>query len=170
MRLTNVAGTPATVDEVAGWARGLSDGTKSSLTAALMRDIATPEEQRAAAMGMVRSMPDDAGPDVAEALVQGISAPDQRRAVAERVVGTLHPKQQQRLAESVLGRPDKATRQTLWFIVVWTMTVAVFVFGALAFVLIYRGRPAEAPLALATTALGGVVGLVATSPGSRSSE
>jgi len=39
----------------------------------------------------------------------------------------------------------------------------------MAFVLIYQKKAAEAPLALATTALGGIVGLVATSPGSRGS-
>jgi hypothetical protein len=44
------------------------------------------------------------------------------------------------------------------------------VFGAMAFLLIYQRKPAEAPLALATTALGGVVGLVATSPGSGRSD
>jgi hypothetical protein len=50
------------------------------------------------------------------------------------------------------------------------MTAAIFVFGSMAFVLIYQGKAAEAPLALATTALGGVVGLVATSPGSGRSD
>jgi hypothetical protein len=40
-------------------------------------------------------------------------------------------------------------------------------FGTMAFALIYQ-KPAEAPRALAATALGGVVGLVATSPESHS--
>jgi uncharacterized membrane protein YbhN (UPF0104 family) len=70
----------------------------------------------------------------------------------------------------VLGRPDQRTRQILWYIVAWTMAAAIFVFGAMAFVLIYQKKAAEAPLALATTALGGVVGLVATSPGSGRSD
>jgi hypothetical protein len=57
----------------------------------------------------------------------------------------------------------------LWYIVVGVMALAVFIFGSMAFVLLYQGKAAEAPLALATTALGGVVGLIATSPGSRRS-
>jgi hypothetical protein len=69
------------------------------------------------------------------------------------------------LAEGVLGVPDRRTQQILWYIVVWTMVAAIFVFGTMAFVLIYQKKAAEAPLALATTALGGVVGLIATSPG-----
>jgi hypothetical protein len=36
----------------------------------------------------------------------------------------------------------------------------VVTFGVLAFVLIYQRKSAEAPLALATTALGGIVGLL----------
>lgn len=41
---------------------------------------------------------------------------------------------------------------------------AIFVFGALTFVLVPNGKIAEGVVALATTALGGVVGLVFTSP------
>jgi hypothetical protein len=96
-----------------------------------------------------------------------LDTPEQQRAAAEGVVGTLPAQQQQQLAEGVLGPLDDVTRRNLWYIVVWTMAAAIFVFGTMAFVLIYQKKPAEAPLALATTALGGVVGLVATSPGSR---
>jgi len=39
----------------------------------------------------------------------------------------------------------------------------------MAFVLVYQKKAAEALLALATGALGAIVGLVATSPGSHSS-
>lgn len=55
----------------------------------------------------------------------------------------------------------------LWYIVVSTLAAAVFVFGSMAFVPVYRKKAAEAPRALVTTALGGIVGLVATSPGRR---
>jgi len=51
--------------------------------------------------------------------------------------------------------------------VVGTMALAVFFFGTMAFVLMYQKKGAEAPLALATTALGAIIGLVATSPGSK---
>ena len=68
---------------------------------------------------------------------------------------------------SILGTPDSKTQRTLWYLVVSTISAAIFVFGVLTFVLILTGRSAEGPLALATTALGGIVGLIATSPGSR---
>ena len=73
------------------------------------------------------------------------------------------------VAETVLGSPDRKTRQILWYLVVATLTAADFVFGSMAFVLVYQKKAAEAPLALATAALGAIVGLVATSPGSRGS-
>jgi hypothetical protein len=119
-------------------------------------DTLTPAEQR----------------DLAAAVVQSLDTPEQQKA-AEGVVGALpnEAKQDlQDLAESLLGRPDGKTQQNLWCIVVWTMAAAIFVFGSMAFVLIYQKKAAEAPLALATTALGGVVGLVATSPGSGRSD
>ena len=102
--------------------------------------------------------------------MQSLDTPEQKRAAAEGVVGALSTDQRQQLAESLLGRPDRKTRQNLWYIVIWTMAAAIFVFGSMAFVLIYQKKAAEAPLALATTALGGVVGLVATSPGSGRSD
>jgi hypothetical protein len=46
------------------------------------------------------------------------------------------------------------------------MVLAVFTFGSMAFVLIDQKKAAEAALALAATAPGLLVGLVATSPGS----
>ena len=107
--------------------------------------------------------------DLAAAVVRGLDTPEQQKTAAEGVVGALPVEQREQLAESVLGRPDRRTRQNLWYIVIWTLTAAIFVFGSMAFVLIYQKKAAEAPLALATTALGGVVGLVATSPGSQGS-
>jgi hypothetical protein len=104
---------------------------------------------------------------LAAAVVQSIDTPEQQRAAAEGVVRALPNEQREQLADSVLGRPDRVTRQHLWYIVVWPMAAAIFIFGTMAFVLMYQKKAAEAPLALATTALGGVVGLVATSPGSR---
>jgi hypothetical protein len=65
----------------------------------------------------------------------------------------------------VLDRPDAVTQRNLWYMVVGTMALAIFVFGIMAFLLLHWGEAAEAPLALATTALGGIVGLIATSPG-----
>jgi hypothetical protein len=97
-------------------------------------------------------------------------SPEQRQNVAEDIVATLPPGQQQQVAESVSGplsSPDAGTSNRLWIIVVSTLTLALFVFGTMAFVLVLRRETAEAPLALATTALGGIVGLVATTPGAR---
>ncbi|MGH3548597.1 MAG: hypothetical protein ACRDQU_10915 [Pseudonocardiaceae bacterium] len=45
-----------------------------------------------------------------------------------------------------------------------TMGAAIFVFGILTFVLVLKGQSADGVIALATTALGGVVGLISPSP------
>jgi hypothetical protein len=145
----------------------LPDAAKQGLAATVVQSMDTPEQQRAAAEGVVRALPDAAMQGLAATVVQSIDAPEQQRAAAEGVVRALPNEQREQLADSVLGRPDRVTRQHLWYIVVWTMAAAIFIFGTMAFVLMYQKKAAEAPLALATTALGGVVGLVATSPGSR---
>jgi len=81
-------------------------------------------------------------------------------------LGQLSPQDRDEVARaSVLPLPDVRTQQVLWYMVVGTMAIGIFVFGTMAFLLLAWGRGAEAPLALATTALGGIVGLVATSPG-----
>jgi hypothetical protein len=117
-----------------------------------------PDDQKAAVKGIFDVLTDD---NLASSVAQGLNTPERQR----NVVSAMPDDQRQQLA-STLGIPDKRTRQILWYVVVGTLALAVFLFGILAFVLILNGKSAEAPLALATTALGGVVGLVATSPGS----
>jgi hypothetical protein len=126
----------------------------------------TPAQQLAAAQGVVDALPDEAKQGLAATVVQGLPA-EQQQAAAQGVLDTLSNDQRTQVAESVLGSPDRKTRQTLWYMIVTTLAAAVFVFGSMAFVLVYQKKAAEAPLALATTALGGIVGLIATSPGSR---
>ena len=141
---------------------------KQDLAASVVRGLDTPEQQTAAAEGVIGVMPSEAKQDLAASVVRGLDTPEQQTAAADGVMAAMSVKQRQQVAQSILGSPDKKTRQVLWYMVVSTLVAAIFVFGALAFVLIYQKKPAEAPLALATTALGGVVGLVATSPGSGS--
>jgi hypothetical protein len=135
---------------------------------ATMSDGLDTSAQQAAAEEMIRALPSEAKQGLAATVVQGLDTPAQQQAAAEQVMRTLPSEQRVQAAENVIGPPDKRTRQVLWYMVVSTLTVAVFVFGSMAFVLVYQKKAAEAPLALATTALGGIVGLVATSPGSRS--
>jgi hypothetical protein len=106
---------------------------------------------------------DEAKQDLATDVVQSLGT-QQKQAAAQAVMGTLTAEQQEEVAATVLGVPDGKTQRRLWFMVVGTMGAAIFLFGVMAFVLIYQRKPAEAPLALATTALGGVVGLVVTGP------
>ena len=128
----------------------------------------TPAQQLAAAESVIGTLPSDARQSLAATVVQGLDTPEAKQAAAEGVMGALSSQQRAQVAQSVLGTPDARTRQVLWYVVVTTLAVAVFVFGSMAFALVYQKKAAEAPLALATTALGGIVGLVATSPGSRS--
>jgi len=149
----------------------LSPAEQQALAATVIQGLDTPQQQQAAAEGVVGALPAEAKQDLAATVVQSLDTPQQQRAAAEGVVGALPAEQRQQLAEGVLGLgpPDPKTQQNLWYIVIWTMAAAIFVFGSMAFVLIYQKKAAEAPLALATTALGGVVGLIATSPGGRRS-
>jgi hypothetical protein len=128
--------------------------TTAQGTADLARQMLSPDEHEA----------------LAAMVVKNLDTPERQKAAAKSVLGTLTPPQQAEVAESLLGSPDPNTRQRLWYMVVGTMALAVFVFGSMAFTLIYQTKAAEAPLALATTALGGLVGLLATSPGARRSE
>jgi hypothetical protein len=158
---------PSTAQKAAELAMDtLPPAEQQGLAAAVVQTLDTPQQQKAAAEAVVGALPAEAKQDLAATVVQTLDTPQQQRAAAEAVVGTLPSDQQQQLAEGVLGVPDRRTQQRLWYIVVWTLVAAIFVFGAMAFVLIYQKKAAEAPLALATTALGGVVGLIATSPGS----
>jgi hypothetical protein len=145
-------------------------GTVSADLASVVKGLDTPEQQQAAAEGVINAMPSTAKQDLAASVVKGLDTPEQQQAAAEGVINALSAKQRDQVAQGLLGNPDKKTRQVLWYMVVSTLTLAIFVFGTMAFILIYEKKPAEAPLALATTALGGVVGLVATSPGSHSSD
>ncbi|TCC54244.1 hypothetical protein E0H73_39530 [Kribbella pittospori] len=151
-------------------ARTLTRSEIQSLPAVVVQGLDTPAQQKAAAEEVVGRLPNEAKEDLAASVVQSLDTTTQKRAAAEGAVRALPSDQQRQLAQGVLGNPDRRTRQHLWYIVVMTMTAAIFVFGTMAFVLIYQGKAAEAPLALATTALGGVVGLVATSPGTGRSD
>jgi hypothetical protein len=148
----------------------LPSEAKQDLAASVVQGLDTPEQQKAAAEGVIGALPSEAKQDLAASVVQGLDTPEQQKAAAEGVIGALPVKQRQQVAQSLLGSPDKKTRQNLWYMVVATLVVAIFVFGVMAFVLMYQKKPAEAPLALATTALGGVVGLIATSPGNANSD
>jgi hypothetical protein len=144
----------------------LSDEAKQGLAATVVQGLPATQQQ-AAAQGLIGTLPDEAKQGLAATVVQGLPSA-QQQAAAQGVLDTLSNDQRTQLAETVLGSPDRNTRKVLWYVVVSTLAAAVFVFGSMAFVLVYQKKAAEAPLALATTALGGIVGLVATSPGSRS--
>jgi len=141
---------------------------QQAMPATLVRGMETPEQKQAAATAVIGSLPANLQQAMPAALVQGLETPEQKQAAATAVIGTLSADAKQQLA-GALGSPDQRTRQVLWYLVVSTLTAAVFVFGTMAFVLVYQKKAADAPLALATAALGGIIGLVATSPGSRGS-
>jgi hypothetical protein len=158
--------TPARQLAVAqGALDALPDEAKQGLAATVVQALPAAQQQ-AAVQGVLDALPDEAKQGLAATVVQALPAA-QQQAAAQGVLDALPDDQRTQLAETVLGSPDKKTRTILWYIVVSTLTAAVFVFGSMAFVLVYQKKAAEAPLALATTALGGIVGLVATSPGSR---
>lgn len=167
---TGRSGAPSEAQENVDLAlRTLSPEERTAFAATVVQSLDTPDQQRAAAEGVVGALPNQAKQDLATTVVRSLDTLDQQRAAAESVVRSLPSAQREQVAQELgIGRPDQKTRQYLWMIVVCTMAAALFVFGSMAFVLIYQGKGAEAPLALATTALGALVGLIATSPGSQS--
>jgi hypothetical protein len=165
---TGMVAAPTTAQGTADLAaQTLPPDEREALAATVVKSLDSPEQQQAAAEGVVGALPDEAKQNLAATVVKSLDSPEQQRAAAESALSALAPRQQAQVVESVLGSPDTKTRQRLWYIVVGTMAAAVFFFGSMAFVLIYQRKAAEGPLALATTALGALVGLVATSPGSR---
>jgi len=122
------------------------------------------EQKQAAAAAAAAEVSNEATPGLVATVVQGLPT-EQKREAAQAAMSTLSHDQRGELAASILGEPDPRTQQRLWYMVVGTMGLSIFVFGFMSFLLINWGKASDAPLALATTALGGVVGLVASGPG-----
>jgi len=142
----------------------LEDDVKQQVAAELLNTLSNERRMQA-----VTAVDDLTKQQLATTAADHLSI-EQRRGVAQDIVASLPAEQRQQVAENVIGPlalPDSGTSNRLWTIVVSTLTAAVFIFGTMAFILVLRREPAEAPLALATTALGGIVGLVATTPGAQ---
>jgi thioredoxin-like negative regulator of GroEL len=166
---------------------GQSLGSPEQKKAAIL-DVATalpPEQQKATAQDIASALPSEAKQDLATTLGQSLRSPEQQKATAQDIASALpseakqdfattfvkslnHPQQTQVL-ETVFGPLDNETGKKLLKVVIYTLTAVVFLFGAMAFMLLYQSKGAEAPLTLATTALGAIVGLIAISPGGRRS-
>jgi hypothetical protein len=141
---------------------GLSADSKQALVGSLVQSLGG-EQQKQAAAAATDGLPADSKQELVSSLVQSLGTEQQKQAATAAISG-LAQEDQEDVAASILGTPDRKTRQMLWYIVIATIGGAIFVFGILTFVLVLMGKNAEGVLALATTALGGVVGLVSTSP------
>ncbi|MDQ4021576.1 MAG: hypothetical protein M3257_08115, partial [Actinomycetota bacterium] len=121
------------------------------------------DQQKQLAATTVETLSDDSKQELVGNVVQSLGT-DQQKQLAATAVDSLSQADKEDVAASILGIPDRKTQQMLWYIVIGMMGGAIFVFGILAFVLVLNDKSAEGVVALATTALGGVVGLVSTSP------
>jgi flagellar biosynthesis/type III secretory pathway M-ring protein FliF/YscJ len=121
------------------------------------------DRQKQIAATAVDALSADSKQELVGNVVQSVGT-DQKKQIAATAVEALPQADKEDVAASILGIPDRKTQQKLWYIVVGMMGGAIFVFGILTFVLVLVGKSAEGVVALATTALGGVVGLVSTSP------
>jgi hypothetical protein len=139
-----------------------------AVMARVIGNMSNTDQQQQAATAAVNALPPEATPAVMARVIVNMSNTDQQQQAATAAVNALSPAGQQQVLSSVLGTPDAKTQRTLWYVVISTVSGAIFVFGVLTVVLIILGKNAEGALALATTALGGIVGLIATSPGARS--
>ncbi len=153
-------------EEAVKLVEALSSEDKSEVVARLVGNLETPDQKKEAAVAAVGALSSAATPDAVAAMVGKLDSADQKRAAAA-ALNMLPQDQQQQLASSVLGNPSPKVQGALWLIVIITISAAIFVFGVLSFVLVVSGKGAEGPLALAATALGGIVGLLASTPGRR---
>jgi hypothetical protein len=112
---------------------------------------------------VMQSLPAASVGDAVEAGLASLQGP-QLEATASNAFDRLPATAQKRIASGVLEPPDEKTSNFLWKVVVCSLIAVVVIFGVLTFVLIYQKKSAEAPLALATTALGGIVGLLSPGP------
>ncbi len=145
----------------------LAPEDKSEVVARVVGNLETADQKKDAAVAAVGALSSAATPDAVATMVGKLDSADQKRAAAA-ALNMLPQDQQQQVASSILGTPSPKAQGALWLIVVMTISAAIFVFGVLSFVLVVSGKSAEGPLALATTSLGGIVGLVAATPGRRS--
>lgn len=136
------------------------------VVATMVDNLESTDQKKDAAVAVVGKLPPEATPDVVGRMVDNLGSADQVK-VATAAMNALPTQRQQDLANSILGTPSRKVQAALWLIVVITISAAIFIFGTLSFILVLNGRGAEGPLALATTALGGIVGLIATTPGRR---
>jgi hypothetical protein len=141
----------------------LAPESTSAAVGEVVGNLSTPGQQQQAAVAAMSALAPESTSAAVGEVVGNLSTPGQQQDAATAAVGALSPAGQQAVLTSLLGTPDPKTQRRLWYIVVSTIAAAIFVFGVLTFVLILLGKSAEAPLALATTALGGIVGLIATS-------
>jgi hypothetical protein len=144
----------------------LAPEDKPEVVARVVGNLETDDQKKEAAVAAVGALSSAATPDAVATMVGKLDSADQKRAAAA-ALNTLPQDQQQQVASSILGTPSPKVQAALWLIVIITISAVIFVFGVLSFVLVVSGKGAEGPLALATTALGGIVGLVANTPGRR---
>ena len=164
-------------------ATGLPPQAQQDLATSLGQSLESAERQKAAAQDIATGLPPQAQQDLATSLGQSLESPERQKAAAQDIATGLPPQAQQDLAtsfvkslappqqtevlETVFGPLDNETRKRILKVVIYTLTAVVFLFGAMTFMLLYQRKGADAPLTLATTALGAIVGLVAISPGGR---
>ena len=144
----------------------LPDAAKAATASNVFDQLGQPQKAAQVMQG-IESL---SAPDLEQAVGAGLNrlpAP-QLESAASAALGALSPDAQQRVTGG-LTTPDAATNRWLWKVVVVSLVAVVIVFGVLTFVLILKGKSAEAPLALATTALGGIVGLLSPGPATKGS-
>src|SRR5882757_9676368 len=79
--------------------------------AAVVQGLDTPEQQKAAAEGVIGAMSSDAKQDLAATVVQGLDTPEQQKAAAEGVMSAMSSDAKQDLAATVVQGLDTPEQQ-----------------------------------------------------------
>lgn len=96
--------------------------------------------------------------DVAKALLP--LATETRKAAASNLLSSMPATETQGVLQEFLPQAPKA----IWFMLLGGLFILSLAFGVMSYMLIANNRNAEALIALSTTTLGGIVGILAPSP------
>jgi hypothetical protein len=129
--------------------QGLSDDDKRRMIPKMVAEAA-------------RTDPTGVGRDI----IGEISGRAEQRAMVRGALGGMDETDRQAaMSPFALPAPtNQASLTTLWILILMLLGLAVFTFGTMTFVLVYQKKSAEGTLALATAALGAIVGLISPSP------
>jgi hypothetical protein len=101
----------------------------------VVQQLDNDQQKHEAAVAAAATVPNEATAEFVGQVVQQLDNDQQKQKAATAALAAVSPTGQAEVAANagVLDLPDKMTQRRLWYMVVGTMAVAIFVFGVMAF-------------------------------------